>query len=186
MLRNSRGYYTHFTGVQNRMSAFETKSNEANTGSSFNKAEFSPLVHNVVHSRVLWILIFTVLFCSHRTFRTSHSMSDLQATVCSFLFLWVRSKCKKILTVLCLMQHVRFHSDGATFYQNTSSLMKNKSPCKHWNQNLENMHLSCPFYLLFTFGLKASGMHYASLKSHSSSSLAHQFFNNFVSGLDLI
>lgn len=44
MLRSLRGYYIHFTGVQNRMSAFETKPNEANMGSSFNKAEFSPLV----------------------------------------------------------------------------------------------------------------------------------------------
>lgn len=145
--------------------------------------------YNVAHSMVLWILIFTVLFHSQRIFRTSYSVFDLQATVHSSFFCETSPNARKsrnAFTALCLMQRVRLHSDGVIFNQKTSSLMKNKSPCKHWNQNLENMHLSCPFYLLFTFGLKASGIHYASLKSHSSISLAHQFFNNFVSGLDLI
>lgn len=63
------------------MSAFETKPNEANTGSSFNKAEFSPLVHNVVHSIVLWILIFTVLFAV-----TGPSGQVIQCLICRPLF----------------------------------------------------------------------------------------------------
>lgn len=48
------------------------------------------------------------------------------------------------------------------------------------------VHLSRPFYPLFTFRLKASDIHYASLWNLTWAALAHQFFNNFVSGLDLI
>lgn len=53
MLRSLQGYYIHFTGVQNRMSAFETKPNEANMSCSSNKAEFSPLVQCCVFNSTL-------------------------------------------------------------------------------------------------------------------------------------
>lgn len=53
MLGSLRVYYIHFTGVQNRMSAFETQPNEANMGCSSNKAEFNPLVQRCTFNSTL-------------------------------------------------------------------------------------------------------------------------------------
>lgn len=82
VLRSLRGYYIHFTEVQNRMSAFETKPNEANMGTAFNKAGFSPLVlccmfnstldsdfdSAILQSEELQDKLFSVWFAGHCLF----------------------------------------------------------------------------------------------------------------------
>lgn len=80
MLRSLRDCYIHFTGVQNKMSAFETKPSEANI--SFNKAGFGSLVQCcmfnstldsdfysvVLQSEDLQDKLFSVWFAGHCSF----------------------------------------------------------------------------------------------------------------------